>query len=341
MPDSLRAAARTGDLAGFVLFKRNLGAAEQSIELTRALVHSFPEGFPPVIAVDQEGGRVARLGPPVLQLPAMQALGRHDDVGLTRRAAETLGAQLHALGFSIDFAPVLDVNSNPLNPVIGDRAFGSSASVVTRHGRAFAAGLQAQGVAACGKHFPGHGDTSVDSHLALPRVDHARARLDQVELAPFRALAPTLACVMTAHVVFPALDPQLPATLSVKVLDRLLREACGFKGVVFADDLEMKAISDHHGIVEASCRCIAAGCDALLICKNPELTLQAHEGLVRRAENDSSFRARLEAAAARVHALRQRYRPRPSLEAFERTLAAARDLQAELQIVLQRGEGVP
>jgi beta-N-acetylhexosaminidase len=257
---------------------------------------------------------VQRLGPPVLQLPPMRALGRIDDAAVTQRAAEVLGRQLRALGFNLDFAPVLDVDSNPDSPVIGDRSFGDDPARVARHGAAFARGLHAAGVAACGKHFPGHGDAALDSHLALPRVTHGRERLDRVELAPFRALAAELDAIMTAHIVFEALDADRPATLSPATLEGVLRGALGFNGVIFSDDLEMKAISQHLGVADAACEAIAAGCDALLICSQPELCLQAHAALVERAEREPAFAARLRAAAQRnLDARRTRgHRPEPA-----------------------------
>jgi beta-N-acetylhexosaminidase len=298
-PPELRAAAARGELGGFIVFRRNLGDPAQIAELTSGLIAACTAEAPPWIAVDQEGGRVQRLGAPVLQLPPMRALGRIDDVALTERAAAVLGRQLAALGFNIDFAPVLDVDSNPDSPVIGDRSFGEDPARVVRHGAAFTRGLHSAGVAACGKHFPGHGDAALDSHVALPRVTHDRARLDRVELAPFRTLAAELDAIMTAHIVFDALDADRPATLSAATLEGVLRGAFGFRGVIFSDDLEMKAISDQLGVAEAACEAIAAGCDALLICSQPELCLTAHAALVQRAEREPAFAERLRGAAQR------------------------------------------
>ena len=167
-PTELQAAAASGALGGFVLFRRNLGDFVEVAELCGRLIAAFPPDTPPFIAVDQEGGRVQRLGPPVLQLPPMRRLGEVDDPALTEAAAHLLGQQLAALGSNWDFAPVLDVDSNPQSPVIGDRSFGNEPERVIRHARAFARGLTRAGIAACGKHFPGHGDTAVDSHFALP-----------------------------------------------------------------------------------------------------------------------------------------------------------------------------
>jgi beta-N-acetylhexosaminidase len=242
----------------------------------------------------------------------MRRLGDLDDPVLTREAAELLGRQLRLLGFNLDFAPVVDVDTNPANPVIGDRSFGADPALVVRHARAFADGLESAGVAACLKHFPGHGDTSLDSHLALPRLVHDRARLERVELLPFRALAPYVACVMTAHVVFDAIDSSRPATLSRQVVTELLRRDVGFRGVVFSDDLEMKAVADGWGVPEAACLAVEAGCDAVLVCKETDLVLAAHAALAERAAREPAFAARLREAAGRSLAARRRFACAPA-----------------------------
>ncbi|MFI5306818.1 MAG: beta-N-acetylhexosaminidase [Polyangiales bacterium] len=310
-PDvGLLGAAARGELGGFVLFRRNLGPPDEVAALTGRLWAAFPADLPPWIAIDQEGGRVQRLGPPVLQLPPMRVLGAIDDQALTRSAGALLGAQLAALGVNLDFAPVLDVDSNPDSPIIGDRSFGADPELCARHGIAFAEGLRQAGVASCGKHFPGHGDAALDSHLALPRVSHDLERLQRVELRPFALAAKQLTAIMTAHIVFDAVDPGRPATLSHKTLQGLLRGQIGFAGVLFSDDLLMKAIADHYGVAEAACEAVAAGCDAVLVCAQPDICLQAHAALCRRAEREPAFLARLREAAVRSlparagHALR-------------------------------------
>lgn len=321
-PQTLLRALVAGELGGVVLFERNVGTPEEVAGLLDGLARAAPADRPPLLAVDQEGGRVARLGPPVLQLPPMRELGGRDEPERTRALGAKLGAQLRALGFTMDFAPVLDVDTNPDNPVIGDRSFGRDPRTVIRHGLAFAAGLEAGGLSCCGKHFPGHGDTDLDSHLALPRLPHDRARLDRVELAPFRAATGRIPALMTAHVVFEALDPGVPATLSRRVVTELLREELGYDGLVVSDDLEMKAVSETWGIPEAAVAAVEAGCDVVLVCSRPEACMQAHEALVRRAERDARFAARLREAAARSLALRRRFPPRPITdpEALRRAL---------------------
>ena len=202
-----------------------------------------PDAGSLITAVDQEGGRVVRLRNPLTALPPARRFGELDDPELTERAGALVGMELCAQGFTVNFAPVLDVDTYPSSPVIGDRAFGATPAAVIRHAIPFARGLRRGGVVPCAKHFPGHGGAALDSHLTLPRVPHPRKRLDQVEIAPFatwcrEAMGP----VMSAHVVYPGLDPKRPATLSGAIIDGILRRDLGFEGVVFSDDLEMGAI---------------------------------------------------------------------------------------------------
>lgn len=314
-PPEILDALAADALGGVILFKRNV-SGDVAAHVRRIADASART---PIVAIDQEGGRVARLGPPVLPLPPMRALGDLDDPDLTRRAARVLGRQLAALGFNVDFAPVLDVFTNPANEVIGDRAFGTTPDRVARHGIAFARGLAEAGVLACGKHFPGHGDTVEDSHFALPALEHDLERLRTIELAPFVAAREEVGSIMTAHIVFRALDPERPATLSKKVVTGLLREAIGYEGLIVSDDLEMRAIADRWGAGEAAVLAIEAGCDALLICKSTELVGAAVKALTDRAERDAAFAARLEDAADRVNAVRAKLRcsPNPKAQVFD------------------------
>jgi beta-N-acetylhexosaminidase len=312
IPEPLADLARQGALGGFILFRRNLGSPAEIVNLIERLLALAPADLPLWMAVDQEGGRVARLGPPVLRLPPMRELGAIDDPALTEQAALLLGRQLRLLGFNLDFAPVLDVGTRPDNPAIGDRSFGDEPARVIRHARAFAAGLARAGVMSCGKHFPGHGDTAVDSHFELPRVPHQRPRLTEIELLPFATLAPSLPSLMTAHIVFDALEPGCPATLSHRIVTGVLRGELGYRGMIFSDDLEMKAVSETYGIPNAACRAIEAGCDSVLICQRPDETLAAHAALVRKAEAEPAFAARLHDAAARSLSTRMAYPAQPT-----------------------------
>ncbi|WP_275943160.1 glycoside hydrolase family 3 N-terminal domain-containing protein [Pseudenhygromyxa sp. WMMC2535] len=218
IPPDLAACIREGRVGGVILFKRNVGEPSEVRELVRELHALAPADAPLTVAVDQEGGRVQRLRDPWTEWPPMRALGSRS-VADTARFAAAMALELLDCGFDLDFAPVVDVDSNPDNPVIGDRSFARDAARVSAHATAFIQAMQGKGLAACAKHFPGHGDTDLDSHLALPRLDHGRERLDRVELPPFRAAVEAgVASVMTAHVLYPRLDPKRPATLSPEVM---------------------------------------------------------------------------------------------------------------------------
>jgi beta-N-acetylhexosaminidase len=275
-PEWLR--RRLGDgLAGVVLFSRNIADPVQVAELTAALRAENPAVL---VGTDEETGEVTRLEVATgSSRPGGYALGVVDDVGLTEALARDLGGDLATAGISIDFAPSADVNSNPDNPVIGLRAFGAGADLVSRHTRAFVRGLQSAGVAACAKHFPGHGDTSVDSHHGVPVVP-----ADGIDdaLQPFReAIKEGVRSIMTGHLLVPSYDPDLPATLSPKVLTGLLREELGFEGMIITDGIEMAAVSGPYGIGGAAARAIAAGADA--ICVGGERSDEATAAEVRDA----------------------------------------------------------
>ena len=313
-------------VSGVILFSRNSESAEPVAELTAALKRAASR--PLLVAIDQEGGRVARLraAQGFTELPPMRAIGAAGDERLAFGVGALLGRELHAVGIDQDYAPVVDVDTNPANPVIGDRALSSDPDVVARLGAALALGLQAEGVAACAKHFPGHGDTSQDSHVDLPRLPHALERLRAVELPPFRALAQAgVAAVMTAHVVFERLDPRRPATLSPPVM-RLLREELGFQGCCVSDDLEMKAVAEHFPLEEAAPGAVAAGVDQLLVCHRADLQAEAID-LVRGAVEAGRIpRERLAEARARVERLLRFAGPPPDPAAVRAKLRTAEHL---------------
>ncbi|MCM2332513.1 MAG: beta-N-acetylhexosaminidase [Anaeromyxobacteraceae bacterium] len=319
-------------VGGVILFARNVEDAAQVAGLVAALKRAA--GRPLLVSIDQEGGRVARLRAPqgFTELPPMRALGRADDEALAFDVGLLLGRELRAVGIDQDYAPVVDVDTNPLNPVIGDRALSRDPAAVGLLGAAIARGLQQAGVAACAKHFPGHGDTSQDSHVDLPRLPHALPRLLEVELAPFAALARAgVAAVMTAHVVFEALDAARPATLSPPVL-ALLRERCGFTGCCVSDDLEMKAIAAHVPLEVAAPGAVAAGVDQLLVCHTPAVQHGAID-LVRRAVEEGRIpRARLAEAKARVEALLRWAGPPPDPRAAAAALRTPEHLALAARI---------
>lgn len=319
IPAEMRSLAREFDLGGLILFSRNIEAPEQVAELA-AESEALGRNKPAWVSVDQEGGRVARLKEPFTKWPPMATLGRagKDGEALAARFASALAGELRAVGITLDYAPVLDIHTNPSNPVIGDRALAERAEDVARLGRVIIKALQESGVAACGKHFPGHGDTSTDSHFELPLVEHPPDRLRAIEFEPFRAaVAEQVAFIMTAHVLVPSLDEQRPASLSPKVVQALLRDELGFEGVILSDDLEMKAVSARYPVPESAVEAIRAGCDGILICSG-DVDLQARtlEALVRAVESGVITAARCDDAFARLRRAKERFlmgdRPGPS-----------------------------
>lgn len=308
IPVELRALAREFSLGGVILFGRNIEAPQQVAELSMD-VQALSAAMPLWVSVDQEGGRVARLRAPFTEWPPMAVLGRSDDRALAERFGAALADELRAVGITLDYAPVLDIHTNPANPVIGDRALAADAERVARLGAAIVAGLQGRGVAACGKHFPGHGDTAVDSHLDLPLVEHAPDRIRRVECVPFReAVRAGVAAIMTAHVLVPSLDDQRPATLSPAIVQGLLREEIGFDGVVLSDDLEMQAIAKSYAVPEAAVQAVAAGCDGLLVCAGKvEVQAAVLEALVRAVEQGRIPFSRLDGALTRLRRAKERF----------------------------------
>jgi len=312
VPDELRARIAASAVGGVMLFRPNITSAGQVAALVGGLRAAAPGDLPLLVSIDQEGGLVMRLRGLATDWPAMLAVGGAGDLARTQQVGRALWDELGALGIGWDFAPVLDVHTNPANPVIGNRAFGVTPEAVAAHALAFWRGLRAAGVVGCGKHFPGHGDTRADSHLELPVVAHDVARLRAVELAPFAAAARAgMEAFMTAHVLYPALDPERPATLSRRILTDLLRGELGFRGVVVSDDLGMKAVADRYPIEELAVGSIEAGADHLLVREPAARQIAAHEALVRAAEARSEFRARVEESAARVAALKAACRVGP------------------------------
>jgi beta-N-acetylhexosaminidase len=304
----IRSLAKEFQLGGIILFARNIEAPEQVAELSHDL-QTLATDTPLWVSVDQEGGRVARLRAPFTEWPPMAVLGRSGDNGLARRFAKALATELRAVGITLDYAPVLDIHTNPKNPVIGDRALAEDADTVARLGAVIVRAMQDNGMAACGKHFPGHGDTSVDSHLDLPVIEHPPDRLRRVEFVPFRAaIQAGVAFMMTAHVLVPAIDEERPATLSPRITRDLLREELGFPGVILGDDLEMKAISARYAVPDAGVQALGAGCDGLLICSgNVEMQATTLEAVIHAAEDGGLPIKRVEHALARHRRAKERF----------------------------------
>lgn len=298
-------------LGGVILFKRNIESPAQLARLNRHLqeLNAAYSDIPLFIGVDQEGGVVARIEAGVTPLPSALAFRAAGSVSDCEQLTCIANTELRVLGCNVNFAPVLDVNNNRRNPVIGVRAFGETVEEVCNYGLAAMRGIQSADIAATAKHFPGHGDTEVDSHLGLPLVAHSRARLDAVELAPFRAaIAAGVDAIMSAHVIFPAIepDPKTPSTLSAAVLTDLLRGELGFNGVVFTDCLEMAAIADGVGVVEGALRAFKAGADVLLVSHCEDRQLAVIEALFAAVVRGEISEARIDQSVARIMALKNR-----------------------------------
>jgi beta-N-acetylhexosaminidase len=290
---------------GFLLFSHNCCDPAQILSLSRSLWKTGNR-HPPFISIDEEGGRVHRLPKPFTHFPPAARLGQMCDLDLAYRAAAAIAEELALAGINLDFAPVLDVDSNPKNPIIGDRSFAADPQKVAAVGERWVQGLRDGGIIPCVKHFPGHGDTDKDSHFALPTVHRALTELEKVELPPFvSACRNNVESLMTAHVLYRALDPKLPATLSERIITGLLREKLDYDGVVFSDDMEMRAINDNYRQEEAVALCVRAGIDVMLFCHDLSRAIHAFEFLCSEFEKDETVRARVEKSYKRITKLKQ------------------------------------
>jgi len=290
---------------GVILFSRNLVDPEQVARLTHALQAAAP-GPPLFIAIDQEGGQVSRLPQGFTIFPAAATVAACQSPDVVYSTMEVTAKELRAVGINMNMAPVLDVNTNGANPIIGNRAFGETPDQVCTFGSAAMAGLQNNGVIACGKHFPGHGDTLTDSHKVLPVVTASKERLYSMELIPFQhAINHGLRTIMTAHVHYPALDATFPATLSRIILTDVLRTELGFEGVTITDDLEMNAILDHGSVGEAAVRTLGAGADILLVCHRQDRQAEAIHAVEQALDRGNLSMEHIESSAQRIQVLKQ------------------------------------
>ena len=271
------------NIGGIVLFTRNYKDPEQLFNLCREIqaLHR-PGGCTSklFISVDMEGGRVARFRAPFTEWPPQATLGELDLPSISFAFSHALGSELAAAGINLDFAPCLDIFNNPKNTVIGNRAVGTSAEVVGKHASALVRGFIKSGVIPCGKHFPGHGNTLIDSHLDLPIEEATLERLNNAELVPFKkAFKSHLDLVMTAHIKFPNIDPHHPGTFSKTILKDILRDQLRYRGIVITDDLDMGALANYYSVADIPVKALAAGCDILLYCNKPESHMAALESV--------------------------------------------------------------
>lgn len=307
---SERALFREYQPAGVILFKRNIASVRQLIDLINEL-KSLVKAHPLLIGVDHEGGRVFRLPSPFSQLPPARAWttqASQRNKNFIQKTAQAVAQQIKRVGFNLNFAPVLDVDTESCNPIIGDRAFSEDADKVACVAAAYIKGLQGAGVIACGKHFPGHGDTTADSHVDLPIVTTSRSVLHKRELVPFkRAIRQRVAMIMPAHVLYTHLDPDTPATLSKKILQGLLRRSLGFKGVVVSDDLCMSGIARLGLLEDLAVEAFRAGIDVPLVCQSLERHGDVLENFCQKVSGNRFLKKRFRESQRRLHILRRRF----------------------------------
>ncbi len=314
-------------IGNIILFSRNMGDTRQVLELTQSLQRIAKEAghrYPLLIAIDQENGIVQRLGETATIFPGNMALGAIGSDEIAYDVALATGQELLALGINMNLAPVVDVNNNPANPVIGVRSFGEDPRLVARLGAAMVKGYRAAGIISCLKHFPGHGDTAIDSHLGLPTIPYALERLESLELVPFRrGIEAGADSVMIAHVAFPALTRQeeLPATLSPTIVKRLLREQMGFNGVIISDCLEMQAISETFGVPRGAAMALQGGIDLVLVSHLYERQRGSFEAIGAAVEANELAPQVIQQAAERVLSLKASHFSWDTLQDTSRTPA--------------------
>lgn len=300
-------------VGGLILYGRNIAGAGQLVTLTNGLKALNGDGIPLFLSIDQEGGGVDRMPPEVRRTPGAYCVGQTGSVPAAQSYGDVLAAECAAFGLNLDFAPVLDVWSNPGNTVIGQRAFSADARTVAGLGPAAARRMMDQGVIPAVKHFPGHGDTAVDSHVGLPVVDKSPEELEETELIPFRAAIQSagtdgqVPAVMVAHILLTQLDPERPASLSPAVVTGLLREELGFAGAVLTDDLTMGAVTQSYGLGEAAVLAVEAGCDILLVCHGPDSVPAVRTALLEAAASGRITAERLDESVCRILRLKTEY----------------------------------
>ena len=300
-------------VGGLILYGRNIAGAGQLVTLTNGLKALNGDGIPLFLSIDQEGGGVDRMPPEVRRTPGAYCVGQTGSVPAAQSYGDVLAAECAAFGLNLDFAPVLDVWSNPGNTVIGQRAFSADARTVAGLGPAAARRMMDQGIIPAVKHFPGHGDTAVDSHVGLPVVDKSPEELEETELIPFRAAIQSagtdgqVPAVMVAHILLTQLDPERPASLSPAVVTGLLREELGFAGAVLTDDLTMGAVTQSYGLGEAAVLAVEAGCDILLVCHGQDSVPAVRTALLEAAASGRITAERLDESVYRILRLKKEY----------------------------------
>ncbi|MGP4040641.1 beta-N-acetylhexosaminidase [Gracilibacillus sp. D59] len=295
-------------VGGFILLQHNIENTQQTVDLMNDLKKANDNQIPLFLGVDEEGGRITRFPEEIVASPSSQAIGKKNDSEWSYQIGKLLAKKVKAFGFNINFAPVLDINSNPDNPVIGDRSFGTKSDIVSKMAIAQMKAMADENVISVGKHFPGHGDTSVDSHIDLPRLDHSIDRLHQVELVPFQqAIDHGAEAMMIGHLLVPSIDPDNPATLSKEIIQGLLRQQLGFDGLVISDDLTMGAILENYAIGEAAVKAIQSGTDLLLVCHGYDKIDKVFTAIEKAVNNGEISMENLNDSVNRVLRLKEKY----------------------------------
>lgn len=297
-------------IGGFILFKYNISDENQALELLNSLKKTnSANSIPLFLSIDEEGGRVSRLPNSFLKLPGAKKIGDINDKDISLEYGKIIGKRLQSLGFNMNFGPVLDVNSNPKNPVIGDRAFGSTVERVVDNGIQVMKGTRTEKIISIVKHFPGHGDTNMDSHIDLPVIDKDLEEMEQLELVPFKeSLKESVDGIMIGHILFPKLDSQCPATLSREVITGLLREKLAYEGLIISDDMTMGAIIKNYAIEEAAVNFIKAGGDLLLICHGYENHIKIIEKTKEEIHKGGITQEELDEKVYRILQIKEKYK---------------------------------
>ncbi len=296
-------------IGGIILYAENIETSKQTLQLLNQLkMENEDNPQPLLLGIDQEGGDVSRLPKEIIHIPTNQEIGARNNSQFSYEIGTLLGKELNAFGFNLNFAPVLDVNSNPNNPVIGDRSFSNDTDVVSKLGIKTMKGIQSQNVISVIKHFPGHGDTSVDSHLNLPVVDKSLEQLDELELLPFKeAIDNGADAVMIAHLLLPKIDGKFPSSMSKKVITDILREQLAFDGVVISDDMTMNAITNNYDMKEAAVESVKAGSDIILVAHDYNKIIATVDALKQAVIKGEISEDRINESVRRIIGLKNKY----------------------------------